>query len=191
MILGDKLRERRKYMKIAAEELAEQIGVSRSTYYKYEKGVLAPSKERIETLADALRVPADYLTEETKEDDNVMVAFHVIGFPSGEEAGFIGLPSTWTTNSRDYMGFRLEDDRLSPYCPKHGVVVVRYVREGEQAENGDFVAARIEGRLEIGRWWSVGGNVCISPVNLDYPLVWDTADRVDTIGFVIEMRRYF
>ncbi|WP_143318660.1 helix-turn-helix domain-containing protein, partial [Carnobacterium maltaromaticum] len=38
MSVGEKMKQRRKELKISADEIAEKLNVSRSTIFRYEKG---------------------------------------------------------------------------------------------------------------------------------------------------------
>jgi transcriptional regulator with XRE-family HTH domain len=51
----------RKSKKISQEELAELIGVSRQTIYKWEAGICLPNLNKIEKLLEILNVPIEKL----------------------------------------------------------------------------------------------------------------------------------
>lgn len=61
-----RIRDCRKAKGISAEELAEQIGMHRATYYRYESGDQKNLKlDKIQKIADALDVyPVDLITRE-------------------------------------------------------------------------------------------------------------------------------
>lgn len=62
MNIGDRMKQRRKQLKLTADEVAEKIGVSRSNVYRYEKGdieklpleVLEPLSEILQTTPQQL-----------------------------------------------------------------------------------------------------------------------------------------
>ncbi|MHA2894773.1 helix-turn-helix domain-containing protein [Bacillus fungorum] len=60
-IIGERILELRKERKLTQEKIGENIGVSKQTISKYEKGTKIPSRENIEKLADFFNVPTDYL----------------------------------------------------------------------------------------------------------------------------------
>lgn len=59
---GERMKKRRKQLGMSADELAEKLGVSRSTIFRYEKGDIdkVPA-EYAKTLADALCTSPAYL----------------------------------------------------------------------------------------------------------------------------------
>lgn len=59
---GERIKGRRKQLNMSADELAEKLGVSRSTIFRYEKGDIdkVPA-EYMKVLAKALRTTPAYL----------------------------------------------------------------------------------------------------------------------------------
>lgn len=70
MNIGERMKERRKQLKITADQVAERIGVSRSNVYRYEKGDIEKLPiEVLEPLSEILRTTPQYLMGwETNED---------------------------------------------------------------------------------------------------------------------------
>lgn len=58
-----KLRETRMNRKITQQKIADAAGISLRTYQKYEQGTREPDLDMLVKLADALKVPTDYLLE--------------------------------------------------------------------------------------------------------------------------------
>lgn len=63
MYQPEKLKARRKELKMTQKEIADQLGISYQAYSAWERGVKAPSKEKIKQLEQILRVPKGYFTE--------------------------------------------------------------------------------------------------------------------------------
>ncbi len=61
MIIGNRLRKRRKELKLTQEQLGELIGVGKSAICCYEKETRNPNLENIIELMQVLGVSADYL----------------------------------------------------------------------------------------------------------------------------------
>ena len=61
MTMGERIRARREYMQLTASELAERVGESKQTIYKYEKGIVTNIPiEKLEAIAKVLDCdPAD------------------------------------------------------------------------------------------------------------------------------------
>jgi len=62
MDIGKRMKERRKQLKMTADEIGEKLGVSRATIYRYEKGDIEKFPiESLEPLAEALQTTNEYL----------------------------------------------------------------------------------------------------------------------------------
>ena len=62
MSIGQRIRQRRRELKMSQEELAKLIGTTKQTVYKYERGIITNIPlERIQMLAIALRTSQFYL----------------------------------------------------------------------------------------------------------------------------------
>ncbi|MDU2326310.1 MAG: XRE family transcriptional regulator [Streptococcus salivarius] len=63
MYQPEKIKSRRKELKMTQKDIAAQLGISYQAYSAWERGVKEPSKEKVRRLEQILRVPKDYFTE--------------------------------------------------------------------------------------------------------------------------------
>ena len=63
MYQPEKLKARRKELKLTQREIAEQLGISFQAYSAWERGVKEPSKEKVAQLENILKVPKGYFTQ--------------------------------------------------------------------------------------------------------------------------------
>lgn len=63
MYQPDKLKARRKELKMTQKDIADQLGISYQAYSAWERGVKEPSKEKVNRLEQLLKVPKGYFTE--------------------------------------------------------------------------------------------------------------------------------
>lgn len=63
MYQPEKLKARRKELKLTQKDIANQLGISYQAYSAWERGVKEPSKERVNRLEQLLKVPKGYFTE--------------------------------------------------------------------------------------------------------------------------------
>lgn len=63
MYQPEKLKARRKELKLTQKDIADQLGISYQAYSAWERGVKEPSKEKINRLEQLLKVPKGYFTE--------------------------------------------------------------------------------------------------------------------------------
>ena len=63
MYQPEKLKARRKELKLTQKDIANQLGISYQAYSSWERGVKEPSKEKVKQLEQILKVPKGYFTE--------------------------------------------------------------------------------------------------------------------------------
>ena len=63
MYQPEKLKARRKELKMTQKDIADQLGISYQAYSAWERGIKEPSREKVSKLEKLLRVPKDYFTE--------------------------------------------------------------------------------------------------------------------------------
>ena len=63
MYQPEKLKARRKELKLTQKEIAKQLGISFQAYSAWERGVKEPSKEKVFQLENILKVPKGYFTQ--------------------------------------------------------------------------------------------------------------------------------
>ena len=63
MYQPEKLKARRKELKLTQKEIAEQLGISFQAYSAWERGVKEPSEEKVSQLEEILKVPKGYFTQ--------------------------------------------------------------------------------------------------------------------------------
>ena len=63
MYQPEKLKARRKKLKLTQKDIADQLGISYQAYSAWERGIKEPSKEKVKRLEQILRVPKGYFTE--------------------------------------------------------------------------------------------------------------------------------
>jgi transcriptional regulator with XRE-family HTH domain len=61
-IFAERIKEERKRRKLTQEDIAAQLGITRSAYTLYETGKTQPSLETAVKLADIFQISLDYLT---------------------------------------------------------------------------------------------------------------------------------
>ena len=63
MYQPEKIKARRKELKLTQKDIADQLGVSYQAYSAWERGVKKPSREKVKQLEQILNVPKGYFTE--------------------------------------------------------------------------------------------------------------------------------
>ena len=63
MYQPEKLKARRKELKLTQKDIADKLGISYQAYSAWERGIKAPSREKVNLLEQILNVPKGYFTE--------------------------------------------------------------------------------------------------------------------------------
>ena len=63
MYQPEKLKARRKELKLTQKDIADRLGISYQAYSAWERGVKKPSREKVQQLEKILNVPKGYFTE--------------------------------------------------------------------------------------------------------------------------------
>ena len=63
MYQPERLKARRKELKMTQKDITDQLGISYQAYSAWERGVKAPSKDKVKQLEKILKVPKGYFTE--------------------------------------------------------------------------------------------------------------------------------
>ena len=63
MYQPEKLKARRKELKLTQKEIAEELGISFQAYSAWERGIKEPSKEKVAQLENILKVARGYFTQ--------------------------------------------------------------------------------------------------------------------------------
>lgn len=110
MTTGERIRNRRKELDISADKLADRIGVSRSTIFRYENGSI--EKMPINTLipiARALNTTVAYLMG---WDDEKQPAFDAEdGFENEAKRYFESLPESRKLEALSYLRYLSESTK--------------------------------------------------------------------------------
>jgi transcriptional regulator with XRE-family HTH domain len=119
-MLGKRLSEQRKKHKLKQEELANKIGVARTTYAMYEQGNRHPDYETLQTIAGFFGVSRAYLLGDTDDPNS---------YKDEENARRADLKELF----KKYDGLTWGDRKLTPEETKW----VKKIVEGAILEEGD------------------------------------------------------
>lgn len=120
MTTGERIKARRKQLAISADTLAEKIGVSRSTVFRWEKGEIekVPAIE-LNSIASVLQTSAEYLIGIVDDPDQKFVS------ESNYES--TGDPAS-SFSSRQTPTFRIISSGLSELPPEEQEKILNILR---------------------------------------------------------------
>lgn len=148
------LKERRKQLKMTLEDVAEIVGVGRSTVRKWENGDIENiGRSNIVKLAKALKVTPYYIMGIEEEGVGIVtptINIPVVnsvsaGMPTYNETDvidYISVMNTSIKNDKEYFGLIVSGDSMDLEF-KDGDIVV--VEKDAQVENGEIAVVAVNG----------------------------------------------
>ena len=182
------MKDRRKAIGISAERLAEMLGVSPATIYRYENGDIEKVPgERLGPIANALQTTPAYLMG---WEDSASLPANVIPMPETRKIPLVGAiacgePILAEENIEEYISIPRDiagDFALT--CKGDSMINARifngdivYIRQQDTVENGEIAAVLIDGEATLKRVRLFEDHISLEPENPMYkPLVYWNED---------------
>lgn len=190
MTLGEKIRTRRKSIRMKAEDLAGALGIKKGTLYKYESGdITRIPQARLRAMAEILDVPYEYLAEADRDGDSFAPVR--VSRMDGTPYATVGIPRGWTDDGREYRGIYIDESHFGPYVPVGTIVIIRTVssfQTGQTVVIGVSVGNRKT--VHIGKAVrNSDGRVLVFPINPTQPVSVVEPESIGFIGVLVETRR--
>lgn len=191
MTTGERMKERRKELGLSAEYVAERLGVSPATIYRYEKGDIEKMPGNIlEPISKILNTTPAYLMGW----DNALLPDNIIPMPKmntipllgtiacGEPIlaeenldGEVAMPEHVTAD----FALRCKGDSMTGARILDGDIV--YIRQQPSVENGEIAAVLIGEEATLKRVYRYPDKIVLSPANPEYePFVY-TGEEIENI----------
>ena len=200
-----RLKELRTQRHMLQKDVAQRLGIDRTTYAKYESGASEPNHETLLKLSELFDVSADYLLGR-EMSRNVSPASHALRVPvlgviqAGVPIDAIEdildweeVPASWGSGGREYFGLRVKGDSMYPKYLEGDTVILR---KQPTCDSGDDCAVLVNGDAATLKQVILreDGAVELRPVNPTYPpRTYSPAEieslPVQVIGVVVELRR--
>ena len=202
MSIGDNIRNRRKQKKMTLEELSLFAGVTRQTLSRYENGIIAVPKDRIESIAKALETnPAVLMGWNVEKKSSKSHRIPVLGsVPAGipleaieDIVDYEDIPESMS-RSGEFFGLRVNGESMVPVFNDGDTVIIQ---KQDSADTGDYVVAMINGgEATLKKLKRFDEGIILIPNNPEFFPVTYTNDQilslpVRIIGKVVELRRKF
>lgn len=208
MTVGERIKKRRKQLKLSVDKLAEMIGKNRATIYRYESDEIENMPyDVIEPLAKALNVSPAYLmgwdNESVKEISTRYPYIPVsisAGLPLDIEAvesdrvETIPIPDRimgkWA-GSKDIFMMRVNGDSMNKVIPHHSLIAVKRV-ELSSLKDGDIVVYSDDCSYAVKRFYNDTSNdrLIFRPDSkdnrfIDYIVPYSEAENIKIHGKVV------
>lgn len=194
MTKGERIKARREELGITQVALADMIGESKQTVYKYESGLVSniPS-DKVELIAKALRVQPEWIMGWDISNSPIPPGF--IPLPKTYKVPLVGriacgTPIMAEENREGYIDapegrhvdFALicSGDSMIEAGIKDGDAV--YIRKQPNVENGQIAAVRVNGEATLKRVYIDGNTMVLQPANAKYPPMTYTISELEDVA---------
>ena len=208
--IGLRIEQRRKELNLTLNDVADSIGVARSTVQRYEKGRIEKIKlPVIEAIANALKVNPAWIVYKSDDPAPVragksqkdIVRVPVMGsIPAGVPMEAIEdiidweeIPATMCAGGKEFFGLQVKGDSMFPVLLDGDVVIVR---KTPVCSNNAIAVVYVNGYDATLKQVKFGedGSITLQPKNPNYAPRTYTAKEVAELpvsiaGVVAELRR--
>lgn len=196
----NKYKKLRKEINISQAQLADMLGVSQTAVSQWETDKNYPDVNTLKTLSEIFCVSTDYLLGmDTGHVHDVNEAIVYTRVPAGidwsnniDRDGTVEISSTLLAKGRDYIGYKVDDDRLAPLFCQNDILIIEVTN---RCEDGDLALIQVSGYdAQINYYFRNTQGVLIQPVvaaqrGRFFPDGHKEKPRI--IGVVRELRRSF
>lgn len=195
------LRTARTSKGMTQEQVAEFLGVHRTTYNRYERGLRTPDLDTISKLASLFEVTTDYLLGskpigQGSRQNRLIPLLGTVPAGTPTEAiedveEYIDIYPRFVKHG-EFFALRVQGDSMEPDI-RHGDIAI--IEKQEFIDNGSVAVVRVNGQdTTIKRVKLAANGLMLIPSNPAYDPVFFDAGQIATlpvtiIGKVIEIRR--
>ena len=191
--IGMRIAEQRNQLGLTMDDIAQRIGVAKSTIQRYETGQIKKIKlPVIESIATVLRVNPDWLigntNDPTPNTHSILrnLPDNIVPIPEMRKVPLLGAiacgePILATENIEDYVAIpkKLPGD-FALTCKGDSMINARifdgdivYIRQQDTVENGEIAAVLIDNEATLKRIRLFPDHIALEPENPMYkPLVY-------------------
>lgn len=193
------VKKRRKELGLTQQQLADLVGVKKSSISLYENGKIGRARgPTLQKLAAVLRIdPVELLDIEVSEERSInpeqahlvqVPIYSTISCGTGkwideQPEEFTAIPENWARYGVEYFSNRAEGDSMYPLIMDGDLLVfekANHIPEGKIgafALNGQYYCKRIK-QLQDGRYWLFSENPNYEPILIT------ESDDFKTLGFL-------
>lgn len=212
-----KMKMQRVQCGLTQQEVANRLGIDRTTYTKYETGKSEPSFDALQKIAELLQIPVTELLQEWKEDASIkpvkpsslaadpnyveyrptgtvpILGRIAAGVPISAIEEVEGYEPVTVSDPENCYYLRVEGDSMTGAGIQSGDLVL--IRQQPTADNGQIVACKVNGdEATLKRFRQQDETVLLMPENPNYEPIVVPAKDFDTgyaqiFGVAIEVKR--
>lgn len=198
--MGKRIKRRRISLGLTQEQLAEKVGyTSNSSINKIENGQVDLPQTKIAAIADALyTTPVDLIWDTPSESFPVSMnenlrpvyASIVAGVPMEAQTDIIEEVPIERPNPERYFGIKVNGTSMIDAGVPDGCIAI--FRSQQNADNGQIVAACLNGETTLKHFTQFGETIYLLPANPAFdPIVVKPEDEFHIYGVLVETRKVF
>lgn len=214
-IIGTRIEQRRKSLGLTLDDVAQEIGLAKSTVQRYEKGTIETIKlPVVEAIARILKVDPAWICGKTedmepeKAERTIPLSsntfpidfskYHQIpilgrisaGLPIYAEEHIEGYTMTDLNGGAEYFALRVNGDSMNAIGINDGYLII--VRRQEEVENGEIAVVMVgDDDATVKRFYRTDSTVTLMPQSTNpvhTPQIYDTQSiQVRVLGKVIKV----
>lgn len=211
-VVGERISTRRKQLGLTLDDIAQEIGVAKSTIQRYERGTIKTIKlPVIEAIADMMSVDPAWICGKTDimqiqppqlPSDAIPIdlsKYHQIpilgrisaGLPIYAEEHLEGYTLTDLNSGAEYFALRVHGDSMNAIGINDGYLIV--VRRQEEVENGEVAVVMVgTDDATVKRFYATESTVTLMPQStnpIHGPQIYDLQSTdIKVLGKVIEVK---
>ena len=210
-VLGERIEQRRKELGLTLDDIAQEIGVAKSTIQRYEKGTIGKIKlPVVEAIARVISVNPSWLCGKTDDSTPKTIslppeaipidlsAYHRIpilgrisaGLPLYADEHIEGYTLTDLNGGAEYFGLRVQGDSMNAMRINEGDIII--VRRQEEVEQGEVAVVIVdEDDAIVKRFYSSDTTVTLMPQSTNpehKPQIYDLSKTsIRVLGKVVKL----
>lgn len=213
MTIGERIRQRRKELKLTADELAERLHKNRATIYRYENSEIERlPAEVLKPLSEILQVSPEYLMGWSTDDENkgldrlvrdieqdnnikiedVLASEKSIPVLTGVQNGNIQFEDCLRLSDlKGDLCWRADDDSMKQSGISAGTII--FADKTKDIQNGDIVIAYIDRKIILRKYYYYPESVklVLSPDNTDSEPMLFIGNEINDIIIIGKVIAYY
>lgn len=206
MEISERIKKRRKELGLSAEAVADIIGISPATVYRYESSdIMNMGIDKIEPIAKALKTTPGYLMGwesndstlafvENSETIKINIYGHVpAGVPMEAIEDVIGeedIPTDWTRCGDEYIALRVSGDSMYPKYLDGDIVIIKLQPDCESGQDAVVYVNGYDATLKT-IIKQDDGMIRLQPANPEFQPKVFFPKNIKILGVVKRLRRDF
>lgn len=195
--LNDNVKFLRNSKKISQQELADKVGVDRSTISRIENNEIETTVPVAEKIAKSLNVSFSDLVSKNLSFNNANIVdidtdiikipvFGTIkaGIPIESQSDiidYVEIPRNWTTGDKKFYGLKISGDSMFPKYSENDIVIFEQ-NEDKELFNGKDVAVMVNGTESTFKKILVNEQgIILQPYNTAYDIMMFSKEQVEQL----------